>query len=71
MTSVNAELFHRQYDPPVHYGPVWNKKREIGETFAACDGDTESHATLTTHVPWVTCAACKEWLSSRNEESKR
>lgn len=67
MTSVNAELYHSQYDPPVHYGPVWNKKREIGETFAACNGDTESSATLTKHVPWVTCSACKEWLSDRSE----
>lgn len=63
MTSVAAEAFHREHDPVVHYGPVWNKKREIGETFAACNGDNGSHATLTTHKPWVTCSACKEILS--------
>lgn len=69
MTSVAAEQFHREYDPPVHYGPIWNKERESGESYAACDHD-EPHATLTTHVPSVTCRACKEFLFS-NDGSKQ
>jgi hypothetical protein len=64
MTSVNAELFHREHDPLVHYGPVWSKRREPGESFAACDHEHDGRSReLTTHVPWVTCPACKEALS--------
>ena len=68
MTSVNAELFHRDHDPSVHYGPVWGKPRGQ-QTFAACGNESDGRSsTLTTHMPWVTCSACKEWLSSRSEE---
>lgn len=64
MTSVAAEMFHREHDPVVHYGPVWSKPRKSGESFAACEAANESpDAILTTHMPWVTCRACRE-LSS-------
>ena len=63
MTSVNAELFHREHDPVVHYGPVWQKPRDR-QTFAACGTESAGRSsTLTTHMPWVTCSACKEALS--------
>jgi hypothetical protein len=63
MTSVAAEQFHRDFDPVVHYGPIWSKRRESGESFAACDNANDSpHATLTTHAPWVTCSECKSYL---------
>lgn len=65
MTSVNAELFHREHDPAVHYGPVWNRSRKSGDTFAACGEIAGSSATLTTHLPWVTCQRCKAELSER------
>lgn len=64
MTSVAAEQFHREHDPVVHYGPVWSKRRQGGESFAACDAANDESATqMTTHVPWVTCGKCKEFLS--------
>jgi hypothetical protein len=65
MTSVAAEQFHREHDPVVHYGPLWSKSRNSGESFAACDvANQHSSATLTTHVPWVTCRDCKLFLDS-------
>lgn len=64
MTSVAAEQFHREHDPLVHYGPVWTKRREPGESFAACDL-SETSGTLTTHVPWVTCPKCKEFMEAQ------
>jgi hypothetical protein len=65
MTSVAAEQFHAEHDPVVHYGPVWGKHRESGESFAACDvANEEPSAMLTTHVPWVTCRKCKEFLEA-------
>jgi hypothetical protein len=71
MTSVAAEQFHREHDPLVHYGPVWRKHREPGESFAACDHEHDGRSReLTTHVPWVTCVACKEFLTSNGESPK-
>lgn len=63
MTSVNAALFHRDHDPLVHYGPVWSKRRDPGESLAACDVENDGRSReLTTHAPWVTCPKCKEFL---------
>lgn len=39
----------------IHYGPVWGKRRKNGESFSACGAGS----TLSRHVPWVTCQACK------------
>jgi hypothetical protein len=65
MTSVAAEQFHREHDPLVHYGPVWRKRRNPGESHAACDVPDDGRSReLTTHVPWVTCQACKSFLES-------
>ena len=72
MTSVAAEQFHRERDPVMHYGPVWNKARKSGESFAACDTANESSsATLTTHLPWVTCSACKRIAAEQSRRDAR
>ncbi len=64
MSSVNAEMFHREHDPLIHYGPVWNRPRKSGDTFAVCGTESDGRSsTLTTHMPWVTCSACKEALA--------
>jgi hypothetical protein len=68
MTSVAAEQFHREYDPPVHYGPVWRNGHSVGESLAACANSNDAcDDTMSTYIGWVTCQACKEYLANQKE----